>query len=157
MSGPTLRVPRGLVGPRLDLSYTRAPHMAGHVCCCRGSGACRALHAWNRLDLLTGQNGVGASLHLEGRGKEPLVAGLWRGLPALPVALSPPFPPQPQKQCNSPHIKSKHLAASAMPKINQELIGGTCTHNRSWMGKEGAVHSAEAKACYLGSLSSLVY
>lgn len=89
---PTRRVPRGLVEPRPDLSYTRAPHMVGHVCSCLGSGAFRAFHAWNSLDPLTWQNGAGAAQHLERRGKEPPKTGLSGGLPALPIALSPPSP-----------------------------------------------------------------
>lgn len=78
---------------------------------------------------------------------------IWRGREGAPggravegfasFAHSPELPllsPQPQEQRNSPHVTSKHLAASAMLKINQELIGGFCNHNRSWIGKEGVVH-----------------
>lgn len=117
------------------------------ACCCLGSGTCRALHAWNSLDLLTWQNGVGWATSGGEREGVPSDCS-----PELPLPSS-----QPQEQCNSPHVKSKHLAASAVPKINQELIEGICNHNRSWMGKEGAVCCVEAKADYLGILNSFVY
>lgn len=74
-------------------------------------------------------------------------------------AHSPELPllsPQPQEQCKSPHVESKHLAASAMLKINQDLIGGVRNCNRSRIGKEGVVHYVKAKAGYLRSLNSFV-
>lgn len=101
--------------------------------------------------------GVGVGAHLEGRGKEPPVAWAVEGLASF--AHSPELPllsPQPQEQCNSPHVKSKHLAASAMLKINQERIGGIRNHNTSWIGKEGVVHYVKAKAGYLRRLNSFV-
>ena len=63
--------------------HTCVPN-AGPCGLCLCSGACRVLHAWNSPGLLTWRNGVGAGPHLEGRGKEPPVTGLWRGLPTPP-------------------------------------------------------------------------
>lgn len=129
----------------------------GHVCHCLCSGTCRVLHAWNSLDLLTWQNGGGA--WSTSGGEREGAPSYWAMEGLASFAHSPGLPflsPQPQEQCNSPHVKSKHLAASAALKINQELIGGVCNHNRSWIGKEGMVHYVNARAGYLRSLNSFV-
>lgn len=131
--------------------------MGGRGCQSLRSGTCRVFHAWNSLDLLTWQNGDGGWSTSGGEREGTPSDWALEGLASFTHSPELPFlSPQPQEQCNSPQVKSKHLAASAALKVNQELIGGFCNHNRSWIGTEGVVLCVEAKAGYLQSLNSFV-